>query len=149
MSVLRRGVLAAVGLGSILTATVGVAVGTSVPVLATSTPGYNTAEVVLMYHDFFGPSQIWVNISTDGGKTFGRPQEVLASPAVTPGAIAGTLVAQGYTFCNTVPSGVRIVPPGFPHAGRIYVAWIAADLAQNAAGCNITMLQSLHTPWVS
>ena len=279
MGVLRRGVLAAVGLGSIITATVGVAVGTSVPVLATSTPGYNTvnvgayggepsivsdslgqlydstpsggtltytstnhgrswapvttaalksgddclatdqsnsvylcnlnviagtstlqadvfkstdhgqtwtrgttpsvpacgstscspfgvdrpwvaasipaggttntAEVVLMYHDFFGPSQIWVNISTDGGKTFGRPQEVLASPAVTPGAIAGTLVAQGYTFCNTVPSGVRIVPPGVPHAGRIYVAWIAADLAQNAAGCNITMLQSFHTLWVS
>src|SRR5438270_13688479 len=25
----------------------------------------NTAEVVLMYHDFYGPSQIWVNISHD------------------------------------------------------------------------------------
>src|SRR5207253_1185655 len=30
----------------------------------------NTARVVLMYHDFFGPSQIWVNLSADGGKTF-------------------------------------------------------------------------------
>jgi len=56
------------------------------------------AEVVLMYHDFYGPSQIWVNISHDGGANFGPPQEVLASPAVTPGAVAGTLVAQGYTF---------------------------------------------------
>jgi hypothetical protein len=77
------------------------------------------AEVVLMYHDFFGPSQIWVNISRDGGTTFRAPQEVLASPAVTPGAIAGTLEAQGYSFCNTVPAGVGIVPPGKPHAGRI------------------------------
>jgi hypothetical protein len=107
------------------------------------------AEVVLMYHDFYGPSQIWVNISRDGGATFGLPQDVLASPAVTPGAIHGTLVAQGYTFCNTVPAGVQIVKPGLPHAGRIYVAWIAADLAQNATGCNVSMLQSFHTLWVS
>jgi hypothetical protein len=107
------------------------------------------AEVVLMYHDFFGPSQIWVNISHDGGRTFGPPQEVLASPAVTPGAIAGTLVAQGYTLCNTVPAGVAIAPPGTAHAGRIFVAWIAADLAQNATGCNVTMVQAFHTLWVS
>ncbi len=113
---------------------------------ATST---SQAEVVLMYHDFYGPSQIWVNISHDGGASFGPPQEVLASPAVTPGAVSGTLVAQGYTFCNTVPAGVGIVGPGLPHAGRIYVAWIAADLAQNATGCNISMLQSFHTLWVS
>jgi hypothetical protein len=102
-----------------------------------------------MYHDFYGPSQIWVNISRDGGATFGAPQEVLASPAVTPGAVTGTLVAQGYTFCNTVPAGVAIAPPGTPHAGRIFVAWIAADLAQNASGCNVSMLQSFHTLWIS
>jgi hypothetical protein len=107
------------------------------------------AEVVLMYHDFYGPSQIWVNISHDGGATFGPPQEVLASPAVTGGAVTGTLVAQGYTFCNTVPAGVAIAPPGTPHAGRIFVAWIAADLAQNATGCNVSMLQSFHTLWIS
>jgi hypothetical protein len=107
------------------------------------------AEVVLMYHDFYGPSQIWVNISHDGGATFGPPVEVLAAPAVTPGAVTGTLVAQGYTFCNTVPAGVAIAPPGTPHAGRIFVAWIAADLAQNATGCNVSMLQSFHTLWIS
>jgi hypothetical protein len=58
-------------------------------------PGGTTknAEVVVMYHDFYGPSQIWVNISHDGGATFGAPQEVLASPAVTPGAVSGTLEA--------------------------------------------------------
>jgi hypothetical protein len=107
------------------------------------------AEVVLMYHDFYGPSQIWVNISHDGGATFGPPVEVLAAPAVTPGAVAGTVVAEGYTLCNTVPAGVGIVPPGKPHAGRIIVGWIAADLPQNATGCNVTMAQSFHTIWVS
>jgi hypothetical protein len=107
------------------------------------------AEVVLMYHDFYGPSQIWVNISHDGGATFGLPQNVLASPQVTAGKVAGTLVAQGYTFCNTVPAGVGIAPPGTPHAGRIIVGWIASDLAQNAAGCNVSMLQSFHTFWTS
>src|SRR5881392_2797374 len=109
--------------------------------VAASIPAGGTtasAEVVLMYHDFYGPSQIWVNISHDGGATFGPPQEVLASPSVTPGAVAGTLVAQSYTFCNTVPAGVQIVRPGLPHAGRIFVAWIAADLAQNASGCNVS-----------
>jgi hypothetical protein len=107
------------------------------------------AEVVLMYHDFYGPSQIWVNISKDGGATFGTPQNVLAAPGVTPGAVAGTVVAQGYTLCNTVPAGVGIVPPGKPHAGRIIVGWIAADLPQNATGCNVTMAEAFHTLWVS
>src|SRR5207245_10385181 len=101
------------------------------PPPATSTP---QAEVVLMYHDFYGPSQIWVNISRDGGATFGAPQEVLASPAVTPGAVSGTLVAEGYTFCNTVPAGVGIAPPGTPHAGRIMVAWVASALAPCGSG---------------
>ena len=120
-------------------------------VAASILSGTNTAraEVVLMYHDFYGPSQIWVNISRDGGATFGSPIDVLSAPAVTPGAIAGTLVAQGYMFCNTVPAGVAIVPPGVPHAGRIIVGWIAADIAQNATGCNVTMAQSFHTIWVS
>ncbi len=107
------------------------------------------AEVVLMYHDFYGPSQIWVNISHDGGATFGQPQDVLAAPAVTPGAVAGTLVAQGYTFCNTVPAGVGIAPSGTPHAGRIIVGWIAADLPQNATGCNVSMAEAFHTIWIS
>ena len=111
--------------------------------------GTDNAEVVLMYHDFYGPSQIWVNISTDGGKTFGLPQNVLASPAFTPGSIAGTVVAQGYTMCNTVPAGVGIAPPGTPHAGRIFVAWIAADPVQNPTGCNVTMVQAFHTFWVA
>src|SRR3989475_1270036 len=107
--------------------------------------GTNNAEVVLMYHDFYGPSEIWVNISTNGGASFGPPQLVLATSAINPGAIT----AQGSTFCNTVPAGVGIAPPGTAHAGRIFVAWIAADPVQNATGCNITMLESFHNLFVS
>jgi hypothetical protein len=118
----------------------------SIPAPYTST---DKAEVVLMYHDFYGPSQIWVNISHDGGATFGAPQEVLLSPGVTPGGVTGTLKAEGYTFCNTIPAGVAIAPPGTPHAGRIFVAWNAADLATDATGCNLTQLQPFHTFWVS
>ena len=105
------------------------------------------AEVVLMYHDFFGPSEIWTNISHDGGATFGPPAPVLAT-AVN-GNPATAVVVGAETFCNTVPAGVAIAPPGTPHAGRIFVAWIAADPVQNATGCNVTMLQSFHNFFVS
>jgi len=107
------------------------------------------AHVVLMYHDFYGPTSIWVNISTDGGKTFSKVDNVMATPAVTPGAVTGSLEAEGYTFCSTVPAGVGIVPPGKPHAGRIIVGWIASDPAEDAAGCNISQYESFHTMWVS
>jgi hypothetical protein len=107
------------------------------------------AEVVLMYHDFYGPTSIWINKSTDGGRTFGQVTNVMATPAVTPGAVSGSLEAQGYTFCSTVPAGVGIVPPGRPHAGRIIVGWIASDPAEDAAGCNVTQYESFHTMWVS
>lgn len=107
------------------------------------------AEVVLMYHDFYGPSQIWVNISHDGGATFGAPHEVLASPSVTPGAVTGSLTAEGFTFCNTVPTETDIVKQGLPHAGRIYVSWIAADIPTDGSGCNITQAEAFHTLWVS
>src|SRR5256886_3927239 len=43
-----------------------------------------TAEVVLMYHAFYGPSQTWGNISPDGGATFAAPQEVPPSPPAPP-----------------------------------------------------------------
>jgi hypothetical protein len=110
------------------------------------------AEVVLMYHDFYGPSHIWVNVSQNGGATFGAAQEVLSSPNVSAGALPGELTAQGYTFCNSVPAGVAIVPrdaPAAKHPGRIFVAWIASDPAQDLTGCNISMDQSFHTVWIS
>ena len=107
------------------------------------------AEVLLMYHDFYGPSSIWINKSTDGGKTFSVMTNVITPPAVTPGAVSGSLEAEGYTFCSTVPAGVGIVPRGKPHAGRIIVGWIASDPAEDAAGCNLSQYETFHTLWVS
>lgn len=96
------------------------------------------AEVVLEYHDF-GPSQIWVNVSKNGGKTFGAPVDVLA----------GSPQAEEASFCNTVPAGVKIVKSG-AHLGRIYVAWITADAPSSiATGCNLSQLDTFHQIWVA
>jgi hypothetical protein len=99
-----------------------------------------------MYHDFFGPSQIWVNLSTDGGKTYGAPIDVLTN-LTAQGANQG-VVAQADSACNTVPAGVRIAKTG-PHPGRIYVAWIASDPESPATGCNATMVQAFHNLFVA
>ena len=98
----------------------------------------NDAQVYLEYHDF-GPSQVWVAKSSDGGKTFGLPVPVsAASPD-----------AEAATFCNSIPGGVKVVPSG-PHAGRIYAAWLAGDAATNVGtGCNDTQLETFHTIWIA
>jgi len=103
-------------------------------------PGKTTdqADVYLSYHDF-GPSQIWVNVSTDGGKTFGPPIDVIAASAP----------AQAATFCNSIPGGLQVAQSG-QHAGRVYVGWITADVATNVAtGCNITQMDTFHSVWIA
>jgi hypothetical protein len=104
------------------------------------------ALVVLAYHDLAGPTQIWVNVSTDGGKTFSAPKDVLAS-FTSNGADQG-VIAQADSACNTVPAGAAIAKAG-PHRGRIYVAWIASDPESPATGCNVTMLQAFHNLFVA
>jgi hypothetical protein len=106
------------------------------------------ALVALMYHDFYGPSQIWVNISTDGGRDFGPPQNVMANFVQSQNPAVEDAVAQADSACNTVPTGLRIVKSG-PHAGRIYVAWIASDPESAATGCNVTQMQSFHNLFVA
>ena len=106
----------------------------------------NDAEVALMYHDFFGPSQIWVNMSLNGGKTFGAPIDVLANLTVN-GTDQGA-VAQADSACNTVPAGAQIEKTG-PHPGRIYVAWIASDPESLGTGCNISMAQAFHNLFIA
>jgi hypothetical protein len=106
----------------------------------------SNAIVALAYHDFYGPSQIWVNISTDGGKTYGPPTDVLAN--LTSAGTSQAAVAQADSACNTVPIGARIEKSG-PHPGRIYVAWIASDPESAATGCNVTMVQSFHNLFVA
>jgi hypothetical protein len=106
----------------------------------------NDALVVLAYHDFYGPSSIWVNISTDGGRTFGPSENVLANMSSQGSSQAA--VAAADSSCSTVPIGARIAKSG-PHAGRIYVAWIASDPASAATGCNVTQAQAFHTLFVA
>src|ERR1700730_6834122 len=131
--VLRKGVLAVAGCAALVTATFGTQV--------VSAAGTNSAEVILMYHDFLGPSSIWINKSTDGGATFGAPENVAANFTTTNPSMNAIVAAD--MACNTVPSGVKIVKSG-PLAGRIYLGWIAADAAQNTSGCNLSMAQSFH-----
>lgn len=103
-------------------------------------PGKTTrhARVYITYHDF-GPSQIWVNVSKDGGRTFSAPIDVLATLPQ----------AQADSFCNTIPGGVKVVQSG-PHAGRVYVAWLAADVATSlATGCNYTQMDTFHSVWIA
>jgi hypothetical protein len=106
----------------------------------------NNATVVLMYHDFFGPSQIWVNVSSDGGKTFAKPVNVLANMTTT--AADQGAVAEADSACNTVPAGLAIAKGG-AHPGRIYAAWIASDPESAGTGCNVTMVQSFHNLFVA
>jgi hypothetical protein len=106
----------------------------------------NSALVVLAYHDLAGPSQIWVNVSTNGGQTFGPPEDVLANFASN--AADQDAIAQANSACNTVPAGAAIAKSG-PHPGRIYVAWIASDPESPATGCNVTMLQAFHNLFVA
>jgi len=129
----RKAVLALAGTGVLC----GGALGTQV----VSAAGTSSAEVILMYHDFFGPSSIWINKSTDGGATFGAPENVAANFTTTNPSMNAIVAAD--MACNTVPSGVKIVKSG-PLAGRIYLGWIAADAAQNTSGCNLSMAQSFH-----
>jgi hypothetical protein len=106
----------------------------------------NTAEVVLMYHDFYGPSHIWVNLSQDGGKTFGPPIDVLAN--LTSNGTSQGVVALAESTCNTVPAGTGIESGG-AHPGRIYVAWIASDPSSAGTGCNVTQAQAFHNLFVA
>jgi hypothetical protein len=96
-------------------------------------------EVVIMYHDFYGPSHIWVNISNDDAATFGGAEDVLTH--LVPSASAALSIAD--TACSTVPSAVKIAKGG-PHPGRVYVAWIAADPTSAGTGCNLSQAQAFH-----
>jgi hypothetical protein len=111
-------------------------------------PGGTTdnALVALAYHDFYGPSQIWVNISTDGAKTFGTPIDVMANFTVNGADQAAVALAD--SACNTVPTGTAISWAG-AHPGRIFVSWIASDPESPITGCNVSMLQSFHNLFVA
>ena len=71
-------------------------------------------------------------------ETFGPPVDVITDAT-----------AQADTFCNSIPGGVKVVQSG-PHAGRVYVAWLAADVPTSVAtGCNITQADTFHSIWTA
>ena len=105
-----------------------------------------TALVVLGYHDFYGPSHIWVNISHDGAATFGAPIDVMEN--FTQASAAQAAVALASSSCSTVPIGVGIADAG-KHRGRIYVAWLASDAESAGTGCNVSQMQSFHNLFVA
>jgi hypothetical protein len=102
------------------------------------------AIVLLAYHDFYGPSHIWFNLSTDGGRSYGPSENIFQHGKHN----ENTLWALANSDCNTVPTGARIVKSG-PHAGRMYVSWISSDPESPATGCNVSMAQSFHNVWVA
>lgn len=91
------------------------------------------------YHDF-GPSNVWVSRSTDGGATWTTVQQ---------SAIQAGSAAQATSGCNTYPGGVAVDQNG-AHKGRVYVVWNTSDPALNAAtGCNITSAQPFDHVFLS
>ncbi len=101
-----------------------------------SPPGTTSAHtrVYLSYHDF-GPDAMWVNVSTDGGKTWGLPTDVLTDVASATGG-----------FCDTVPAGTAVDPK----TGWVYVAWAAGPNSANnvLTGCNETQDTVFNNFWV-
>ena len=91
------------------------------------------------YHDF-GLSNIWVEISTDGGQTWAPT----AVSAIEPGS------AQELTStCNTIPGGIAVDEYG-AHQGRIYAVWETSDLHQNAVqGCDYTQAEAFDHVFLS
>jgi hypothetical protein len=109
-------------------------------------PGKTTAQarVSLEYHDW-APGLVWVSTSVDGGAHYGAPVNVVNSP-----------LALADSYCNTIPGGLKIVPYGlnqrgiaYKHPGRTYAAWLAADAANAATGCNETQMAGFHSVWVA
>jgi hypothetical protein len=87
-------------------------------------PGMSSdhTRVYLTYHDF-GPDQMWVNTSSDGGRTWGLPVDVIRSAD-----------ALNSSMCDTVPGGMAVDQRN----GWVYVSWTAGPNAANnvATGCN-------------
>jgi hypothetical protein len=110
---------------------------------ATSQTGLSVGQTgslaAISYHDFFVQSHIYINLSKDGGQTYAPPEDIVAN--LNPGTTSATIIAD--TACSTVPAATKIAKGG-PHAGRIYVAWIAADPTSAGTGCNFSQAQAFH-----
>ena len=91
------------------------------------------------YHDF-GPSNIWVATSADGGATY---------PTAPVSAIQPGSTAEVASFCNTIPGGIAVDQRG-AHQGRVYAVWTTSDLVNNAGqGCNLSQAEAFDHIFMS
>lgn len=91
------------------------------------------------YHDF-GLSNIWVESSANGGKTW-APAPVSAVQPGSPQQLTST--------CNTIPGGIAVAQHG-RHRGRIYAVWETSDLHQNLVqGCDYTQAEAFDHIFLS
>jgi hypothetical protein len=100
-----------------------------------------TGTAYFFYHDFSLQSNVYVNVSHDGGATWAAPINLMTSfdPAAP-----DTVAVETASVCNTIPTAVRTAKSG-PHAGRVYAAWIAADATSLATGCDFSQFQAFHS----
>lgn len=91
------------------------------------------------YHDF-GPSNVWVSRSTDGGASWTTAQQSVIQPGSA---------AEATSLCNTYPGGVAVDQNG-AHQGRVYVVWNTGDTGENQTnGCNVTSGQPFDHVFIS
>jgi hypothetical protein len=96
--------------------------------------GPQGSHVYMSYHDF-SINTIWANTSTDSGRTWSQPVDVITDPT-----------AIQASACDTVPAGTAVDPRN----GWVYVAWTAGSSADNAAtGCNYTQGAVFNSMWVA
>jgi hypothetical protein len=100
----------------------------------------DTATAYFFYHDFSAQSNVYVNVSHDGGKTWGAPIDLMTSFDTS---APDYLAVQEASICNTIPTAVRTVKNG-AHKGRVYAAWLAADATSLGTGCDFSQFQAFH-----
>jgi hypothetical protein len=91
------------------------------------------------YHDF-GASNVWVEASTNGGKTWAT-SPISAVQAGSPQQLTST--------CNTIPGGIAVAQRG-KHRGRIYAVWETSDLHENLVqGCDYSQAEAFDHIFLS
>ncbi len=106
---------------------------------STMATGQTGSFAAISYHDFFVQSHIYINMSKDGGANYSPAEDIIAN--LNPGTTAAQVIAD--SSCSTVPAATKIAKGG-PHPGRVWVAWIAADVTSAGTGCNFTQAQAFH-----
>ena len=96
-------------------------------------------HVYYEYHDF-GISNVWVQVSDDGGQTWASSPD---------SAVQAGSPQQQTSNCNTIPGGVAVSQNG-RFRGRIYAVWSTSDLNENTTqGCNYSQAEAFDHLFLS